>query len=456
MMNNKKIYCYLAFFLLLTLNIRAQYVFSADKNIGCDSLQVKFSYSSTVIGDTIIWDLGNGTFDSLFAQTDTLIVNYKNNGYYPVFVYLNSDTLDPEIRIDIRVYRTASSIFTITDTSSVSPGSFYFSHVNNFTEPNGEYTFLWDFGDGNTGTGEDIIHTYSTSGSYDVMLSVQDTFGCRSYFTTEVLAEVPVLQLLPDITANVNGGCDSLKVKFALANVDTDTILSIIWDFGNGMFSNLIDPDTVKYISLSSKTSFTVLAIINGNQLTIEKRDFITVHHTVNPFFECLDTLTSHESINLVCFNTDHRFDTTAEYSFNWQFEGIGSMENSRPLVSYPGVLDTIQVQLRIINETYGCADSVIRNIVLYPEIQIQNVFTPNDDNRNDHFYINSLIPLQIKIFNRYGILVYQGEGTRIIWDGTNANGKKLEPGVYYYVLQSLAGDPGKKYNKTGFIHLFK
>ena len=49
-------------------------------------------------------------------------------------------------------------------------------------------TFAWDFGDGNTGTGENITHTYAAGGDYTVKLKASNTDGENenqsSYFSS--------------------------------------------------------------------------------------------------------------------------------------------------------------------------------------------------------------------------------------------------------------------------------
>ncbi|WP_375238594.1 PKD domain-containing protein, partial [Aurantibacter sp.] len=41
-------------------------------------------------------------------------------------------------------------------------------------------TYLWDFGDGNTATGQTVMHTYATVGIYDVNLTITDANSCNS------------------------------------------------------------------------------------------------------------------------------------------------------------------------------------------------------------------------------------------------------------------------------------
>jgi Zn-dependent metalloprotease len=61
------------------------------------------------------------------------------------------------------------------------------------------FTYLWDFGDGNTSTDENPIHNYSSAGSYTVTLIA---FGCNGSQDTLVLPAAVVVD--PNAPCNVN------------------------------------------------------------------------------------------------------------------------------------------------------------------------------------------------------------------------------------------------------------
>ena len=71
---------------------------------------------------------------------------------------------------------------------------------------------------------------------------------------------------------------------------------------------------------------------------------------------------------------------------------------------------------------------------------ELPNIFTPNGDGVNDLFqplpFPEEFIDhIDIKIYNRWGNLVYQTDDPYINWDGTNMNtGKPVPDGVYYYI----------------------
>jgi len=443
----------------------AQYDFSADVTEGCDSLTVQFSFSSTATVDTItyiIWDLGNGRVDTTLDESEIVTTRYNIPSRYPVVVYLN-DFFVGEVIVKsdyIKVYHSVDADFTVNDTSQVAPYSYQFSDASIYFDNSTTFTYNWDFGDGNTATDINSIHTYAAPGLFSVSLSITDGYGCVS--TASQSIDIPAIIPPPDFIASVTEGCDPLKVKFSLVDVDTDTVSTISWDFGNGETSSMTDPDTVIYrAGERSVENYSVRVIINGDtDNAILKTDLITIHRTVRADFACKDTLSGSENIIKVCYHDPNLlFDTSAVYQFEWQVGSITS-EDIRPVFTFANSPDTIPATLTITDLTYGCSDTRDSLIYIIPEvlIQIQNVFTPNGDGINEYFIISTSgdIHLQIKIFSRSGLLVYEAEGTEIVWDGKSPSGIELESGIYYYVLNSLRGDPEGEYNTTGFVYLLK
>lgn len=94
-------------------------------------------------------------------------------------------------------------------------------------------------------------------------------------------------------------------------------------------------------------------------------------------------------------------------------------------------------------------------------DFSLPNVFTPNDDGKNDIFKANSFYSvekLNIQIFNRWGELVYETNDRKVNWDGTYLNtNKKVTDGVYYYICdiweKRLSGTEVR--TLTGFIHVY-
>jgi gliding motility-associated-like protein len=93
---------------------------------------------------------------------------------------------------------------------------------------------------------------------------------------------------------------------------------------------------------------------------------------------------------------------------------------------------------------------------------ELPNVFTPNGDGFNDIFYSNNpgnvIKQVDMKIFNRYGQLVFETADPQIAWDGKYGDSKNpVASGVYYYVCDvyepRITGTEIR--NIVGFIHVY-
>ncbi len=88
------------------------------------------------------------------------------------------------------------------------------------------------------------------------------------------------------------------------------------------------------------------------------------------------------------------------------------------------------------------------------PAYILPNTFTPNDDQQNDLFkpiYKRHIDKIELKIYNSWGVLVFETSDPAINWDGTDRNGKKLNSGSYYYICQPFSVDM-KLPLQSGFI----
>jgi len=72
----------------------------------------------------------------------------------------------------------------------------------------------------------------------------------------------------------------------------------------------------------------------------------------------------------------------------------------------------------------------------------IPNVFTPNNDSKNDFFKVNvqnindCFDKFKITVYNRWGQLVFDSDDFHYKWDGKNKEGKLMPDGVYFYTIE--------------------
>lgn len=89
-------------------------------------------------------------------------------------------------------------------------------------------------------------------------------------------------------------------------------------------------------------------------------------------------------------------------------------------------------------------------------ELIIPNVFTPNNDNANDQFYIRSsknVKEFNMIIYNRWGTKLFESDKIERRWDGRTDSGEKLSDGVYYYILNAKLLS-GRVLNLSGTVTL--
>ncbi len=92
-------------------------------------------------------------------------------------------------------------------------------------------SWLWDFGDGNTSTQQNPIHTYAADGTYTVCLTITDICGTDSSCSSVVICTLPTAQFSNTTTA--------LTATFTdMSNSAT----SWLWDFGDGNTSTQQNP----------------------------------------------------------------------------------------------------------------------------------------------------------------------------------------------------------------------
>ena len=107
------------------------------------------------------------------------------------------------------------------------------------SEPSGQsLTYQWDFGDGNTATGQKVSHTFTAPQSYQVTLTVSNPDGvsAQSSQNIQVLDNTPIASF----TSSVTSGVAPLLISFdaSESKSPTGSLSGFSWDFGDGTQGN--------------------------------------------------------------------------------------------------------------------------------------------------------------------------------------------------------------------------
>jgi gliding motility-associated-like protein len=121
----------------------------------------------------------------------------------------------------------------------------------------------------------------------------------------------------------------------------------------------------------------------------------------------------------------------------------------------------TNTVFVATVSDNLGCTWTdtttvrVLKAICGDPNVGLPNLFSPNDDGKNDILKVMGgfVGEIRLEVFNRWGQIVFSGDATQG-WDGL-MNGLPADPGVYGYRLNGTCRD-GIAFQEKGNITLVR
>ena len=112
-----------------------------------------------------------------------------------------------------------------------------------------------------------------------------------------------------------------------------------------------------------------------------------------------------------------------------------------------------------IVTDENLCADTACVEVkVINCKIFVPNAFSPNGDNENDNecfFGTACSSNMHVKIFNRFGEMVFETTDFNQCWDGTY-QGKFLNVDVFYYTFEAIDAYSGNVTIEKGTITLMR
>jgi len=146
----------------------------------------------------------------------------------------------------------------------------------------GASSYNWSFGDGNTGTGQNITHTYATDGNYYVLLMAYNSLGhmCDSVAQNLIVTGCDTTSC----DASFYLYTDSISNCTVSINNTTQGASSYLWDFGDGTTSTLTNPvhtysGTGSYtITLNAYNSFGVPCMPFAEWITLDCTSGLNEH----------------------------------------------------------------------------------------------------------------------------------------------------------------------------------
>ncbi len=261
------------------------------------------------------WDFGDGT-----TSTDMLAIHkYASNGAYTVKLTVTDNqgaTNTTQTTVN-SVNLPPEAVFTASATTVDTNEAVYFD-ASPSSDPDGTIvSYKWDFGDGTTGTGVTVSHTFASKGGYSVTLTVTDNDGATDSATATTTAlNQPPVAVIADTTKSA---AKTQSVTFdGSESYDNDgTIVSYLWNFGDGTTATTVEANH----AYTAGGVYTVTLTVTDND---NAQDSETVRITVvnaKPVAVFTQNVTTTIVGETVSFNGSESYDTDGTIvSYMWNF----------------------------------------------------------------------------------------------------------------------------------------
>ncbi len=301
----------------------------------------------------------------------------------------------------------------------------------------GPYTYAWAPTGGTSQTANGL-----TAGTYTI--TITDANGCIS--VQNITITQPAVMIA---TTTGDSACIGQSATISASSTGGVAPYTYLWSSG---------PNPTSFsqtVTVTTTTSYTV-TITDASGCTSTATTTVTVNPLPSAAFTSnatngVYTLTGPGS--QLCFTGP-----AGVASWFWDLNGVATSTVQSPCVPL-GVTDVgaYCATLTVTNSS-GCTNTdsicVEINNVYY---SIPNVFTPGGDNMNDGFTITNMgmKTLRCDIYNRWGELIYEWDGTAGYWNGQTKNGGDAVDGVYYYTVH-MVDFQDKIYQESGFVQLIR
>ncbi|MBI2967543.1 MAG: PKD domain-containing protein [Bacteroidetes bacterium] len=201
--------------------------FSYSSNIACPGELIEFySWDNAA---SWFWDFGDGATDTLSYSSHT----YSDTGNFSVTLTITNACGNSN---------SWSETILITDTTTP-PAPWFWAYPNpacpgeviQFDCWDNAVSYFWDFGDGDTDSGQSVTHIYSTAGNFSVTLTVTNACGNSSSFTDIFYTDttlIPYFYVYSDYYTLCTDDTFLFYTDFNAAGYQ--------WDFGDGDISDSV------------------------------------------------------------------------------------------------------------------------------------------------------------------------------------------------------------------------
>lgn len=325
------------------------------------------------------------------------------------FLFFNKHSIAQLLSANAGINKTVciNSTFTLGSSPSASGG-------------NPPYTYKWQ--PGNFLNSTIIANPVASSFSYYVQYTLTVTDNNNNTDISVVIFDV-------DKIYTFNAGIDTgycfgqmSGVKIGAANNN-----NAFWNFSWSPTTGLDNPNSTNPTATPSVTTIYTLTVSDGSCPNNISR--VTVTAFQPPYTDASPDTTINEGQTITLYGTGGLiFWWNPDYNIKYRSSPNADVWPTKTTVYSLWTQDQ-----------HGCtnSDNVTVTVTNGDQLFFYSAFTPNSDGDNDFFYIGNLEKYpdnNLKIYNRYGKLIYSATNYDNTWNGTYL-GNTLPTGIYFYIL---------------------
>jgi PKD repeat protein len=184
---------------------------------------------------TWLWNFGDGSTDSV----ENAVHLFDTPGVYTICLLIISETgcvSDICHTLEVGIEHPCEALFSFEINQAEQTVHFF----NQSSSEHDIVQFVWNFGDGHTGDGQNPIHEYDSPGTYLVCLSIVDETGCEDMYCHHVVIHEPE----PECEAAFFWEYDSETDSLVFHNTSDGSTphTTWLWTFGDGGTSTEENP----------------------------------------------------------------------------------------------------------------------------------------------------------------------------------------------------------------------
>lgn len=315
-----------------------------------------FSFDTVCYGyQTSFNDLSNGFGTSIISWTWNFNDQGSSHLQHPAFTFPTPGT-HPVTLIISNNYGCHDTLTLNVHVDSIPFAAFSgnnvcfkeLTHFTDFSIAHGSpiISWQWDFGDGNGSIDQYPSHLYTSPGSYQVTLIVQDSRGC-----TDTASHIINVWQLPSAGFEWQNVCFGDATMFTDTSQSATTITNWYWNFGDGTgFSTLQNPS---YTYPDTGNYQVTLIITNSHNC----KDTTTQQIYISPLPEANFSFIAGCANDTVFFTDLSSSNGVSINSWFWDFQdGYSSLlQNPSHVFNSPGYHQTTL----IVQNSFGCRDTV-------------------------------------------------------------------------------------------------